>query len=259
MIKTATSKQAMDEKDAKTQILSLLKEADAFMDWLAVSRMDLLGKFVQKICPVGFWGEKSENNCVLSPENQEARPVYLTFDDGPSPETTPWLLELLSELEASATFFLIGKEAEKYPDLVCQIQKAGHAIGNHSYSHNFMPILSTGKIENEVGRTNRIISEICGEAPSIFRPPFGLMCPRTARVLTDNALHPVYWSEAPEDWAIPGADRVTRRVLMKMSPGSLIVLHEGPNLKEQTIAAAKEIIYRCKSANLNLAKVELRA
>ncbi|MBX9691396.1 MAG: polysaccharide deacetylase family protein, partial [Cyanobacteria bacterium] len=156
-------------------------------------------------------------------------------------------------------FFLIGKEAERYPELVEQIHKAGHSIGNHSYKHLFMPSLQSRELEREVQRTNEIIEDITGEQPTIFRPPYGLMCHRTAQVLTDRSMHPVYWTQAPEDWSVPGAHRVIRRVLMRLKPGSLIVLHEGPSLKSQTLSAAKEIIYRCKSEQLILEKVQLSA
>lgn len=239
-------------------LLAFLQDADACFDWISVHRMDLIRRIYQRIQPFGFWGEK-EAAPLAGQDDCSAGQVYLTFDDGPSPQTTPWLLELLEAEGVKASFFLIGKEAERYPELALEIKKAGHMIGNHSYSHMLMPALTTGKMEKEIERTNKIIEEICGEPPSIFRPPFGLMCPRTLQILSEREMHPIHWTEAPEDWERPGAKRVVRRVLMKMAAGSLIVLHEGPALKEQTIAATNELIYSCKSANLVLAKVKASA
>ena len=246
----------ISSKQSKT--LDLLKQADACIDWVTVHKMELLTAFSRFILPRGFWGDGHSINTSDHPDPSDSR-IYLTFDDGPSPHTTPWLLEMLEEEGIKASFFLIGKEAERYPELVEAIHNAGHSIGNHSYSHLFMPYLDKKNIENEVARANHIIEEITSEQPKIFRPPFGLMCHRTAQVLLDCSMHPVYWSQAPEDWSIPGAHRVIRRVLMKMKPGSLIVLHEGSVLKEQTIAAAKEIIYKAKSSRFILDKVQLRA
>lgn len=236
----------------------LLAQADACIDLFSVEKIDFITRMSRNVLPAGFWGDGHALNSVNHPELCNSR-AYLTFDDGPSPHTTPYLLEMLEEQGIQATFFLIGKEAERYPDLVKAIADAGHTIGNHSYSHLFLPGLSTKMIEREIERTNKEITEIIGEQPKIFRPPFGVMDGRAASALTERAMHPVYWSQAPEDWALPGAQRVVRRVLMKLAPGALIVLHEGKFLKQQTLLAAKEIIYRCKSSNLSLAKVELRA
>lgn len=243
-------------EDSKT--VQLLKQADACFDRLTVHKMDFLNLICRSILPRGFWGDRHNDNSAEHPQASESR-VYLTFDDGPSPETTPWILEMLEEEGIKASFFMIGKNAERYPELVEATAKAGHSIGNHSYGHLFMPGLLNKHIEHEIGRTNKIIEEITGEQPRIFRPPFGLMDHRAAQVLIDRSMHPVYWSQSPEDWAVPGAHRVVRRVAMGLKPGNLIVLHEGASLKEQTIAAAKEIIYRCKSSEFILEKVQLRA
>lgn len=236
----------------------LLKQADACFDWISVHKMEFVTRLAHRGMPGGFWGDGHAHNAFNHPETSASR-VYLTFDDGPSPETTPYLLELLEQEQMKASFFLIGKEIEKHADLVRKIADGGHSIGNHSYSHQFMPGLSAKQIEQEVEKTNKLVEDICGQRPKNFRPPYGYMDKKTADVLTDLSMHPVYWSQAPEDWSLPGAQAVVRRVLMRLTPGALIVLHEGKALREQTLMAAKEIIYRCKSSDLTLSKVELRA
>jgi len=240
------------------KVYELLQHADACLDLVSVHKMDLLTALGRTILPRGFWGDGHKHNISDHPQPSNSR-VYLTFDDGPSPHTTPFLLEMLEADGIKASFFLIGREAEKYPDLVKAIHEGGHSIGNHTYSHLYMPGLSSRELEAEIERTNSIIEDITGEKTRIFRPPFGHMDQRTAQVLTEREMHPVYWTQAPEDWAIPGAKRVVRRLQMRLKPGSLIVLHEGQNLKEQTLTAAKEIIYSCKKSELDLAKVQLRA
>ncbi|MBX9687565.1 MAG: polysaccharide deacetylase family protein [Candidatus Obscuribacterales bacterium] len=245
-------------KHLRKEQLKTLNNADAYLDWFSVQKMDFAGKLLQHILPGGFWGDGHEQNHCNHPEFSDCR-IYLTFDDGPSPATTPWLLELLEKESVKASFFLIGREAEKYPDLVEAIQKGGHSIGNHSYSHRFMPALKLAQIEKEIESTNRIITDSGAPTPTIFRPPYGLMDRRAKEVLKEHSMSAVYWSQAPEDWCSPGPARVVRRVLLGLKVGGLIVLHEGEGLKEQTFAAAKELIYKCKSAKLSLEKVELSA
>ena len=240
------------------KLVHLLKQADSCMDWLSNHRIDLVTRVSRPFLPSGFWGDGQRANSVSHPEAHSSR-VYLTFDDGPSPHTTPYLLEMLEKEGVKATFFLIGKEAERYPELVEAIVNGGHSIGNHSHSHLFMPGLSTKLMEREIERTNQCVEEITGHAPVLFRPPYGMMDQRTKAILSERSMHAVYWTQAPEDWTLPGSRSVVSRVLMKLSPGSLIVLHEGKILKQQTLTAANEIIYRCKSSELSLSKVELRA
>lgn len=228
--------------------MSLLRlitnEFDTYADKLAVARIDAVSSLLRRVQPAGFWGEHSSQR------------IFLTFDDGPSPETTQALLEMLEETGTKATFFVIGKEAEKYPELVEAIAKGGHSIGNHSYSHKYLPAQSTREIEQQVIRTNTIVREITGSQPDVFRPPYGMMDARVASCLGEQKLSAVYWTSAPEDWAVPGAHRVTRRVNFKLKGGGIIVLHEGKQLGKQTIQAAKQIIYSCRDKNFELHRVE---
>mgnify|MGYP003384617200 CR=1 FL=1 len=223
----------------------LTEQIDTYADRLSVARIDAVSSLLRAIQPSGFWGEAAGSS------------VFLTFDDGPSPHTTPALLEMLGEAGTKASFFLIGQEAAKYPELVKAIHKGGHAIGNHSYSHRYLPALRTRDIEFQISHTNEIISSITGVAPELFRAPFGMMDARAASCLNEHKLAPVYWTSAPEDWSIPGAERVLRRVDWKLKAGGIIVLHEGKGLGLQTVQAAKQIIYSCRDKNLVLDRVEL--
>ena len=239
-------------------VAKLLAKADACLDLISVHKIDFFSLILRAAMPPGFWGDRHTKNIACHPQKSEIR-VYLTFDDGPSPSTTPFLLEMLRQEKIQASFFLIGKAAEKYPHLVEAIHKDGHSIGNHSYKHLFMPALTSRQIENEIERTNCIIKDITGAQPQIFRPPYGFMDRRAAAALKARSMYPVYWTQAPEDWSIPGSARVIRRLSMRLAAGNVIVLHEGQFLEEQTMAAAKELIYRCKTAGFNLEKVQLSA
>ncbi len=236
---------------------SFLSSADELVDLLSVSKIDFLTRLGKQVLPEGFWGEVS-----LEAEGSEndLPVVYLTFDDGPDPRTTPYLLEVLEEANVKATFFLIGSQVARHPELVEQIARHGHELGNHSYNHCFMPMLLSRDLEKEIADTNERISEITGcPPPVLFRPPYGLMDQRAADCLKERSMKAVYWGSAPEDWSQPGSHRVIRRVMWRVSQGTLIVLHEGHLLGHQTAAAAKEIIYRCKNLGYRMAKVEMRA
>ncbi|MBP7864017.1 polysaccharide deacetylase family protein [bacterium] len=228
-------------------------------DSCIVARMAFLTKLAKCILPSGHWGGVDRRAGNQDPEQTSNSPLYLTFDDGPHPDTTPYLIELLEEAGVKATFFLIGKNVERYPDLVKQLHDAGHVIANHSYGHKFMPALKTSTIEREIVKTNDSIALITGGAPTLFRPPYGLMDMRAAACLREQQMTAVYWGSASEDWLLPGADRVVRRVMRCISPGLLIVLHEGALLKNQTVTAAKEIIYRSRDLGYQMQKVEVRA
>ena len=195
--------------------------------------------------PTGFWGESSDTIC--SGNDLAGKNLFLTFDDGPNPHTTTKLLEVLAEERVQASFFVIGSEVEKYPELVAQIAKGGHTLGNHSFNHNFLPGLSTKIIENEIYRTNNLIEEISGIHTKFFRPPYGIIDHRGAFFLKEAAMTIVYWGCMPEDWRPVGSSSVTKRVLRKLEAGTLIVLHEGSEIAEQTIESTRAIIHNARA------------
>jgi peptidoglycan-N-acetylglucosamine deacetylase len=221
--------------DARTTAISgmfdlIPTNLNIFDEW-SLMRMDFLKNLGQMILPPGHWEHDSA----------EAH-VYLTFDDGPSPDTTMQLLELLDIEQVSATFFLIGSHAAKHPQLVQAIAAQGHSIGSHSHSHKMMPLLSVREIEREIQRANTVLSEILGYTPKLFRPPYGLVDKRTADYLSELGMKIVYWGAVPEDWGKIGAHRVAQKVLRKLTDGTIVVLHEQSRIAEQTLGASKQII-----------------
>lgn len=121
--------------------------------------------------------------------------VMLTFDDGPHPETTPKILNLLKEQNVKATFFIIGKEAEKYPQLVKQINDEGHLIGNHSYSHsNFLPFFWSRKLKKDFKKAEGILKDITGKETVYIRPPFGATSPSYYKLLRKTSYKSIGWS-----------------------------------------------------------------
>jgi peptidoglycan/xylan/chitin deacetylase (PgdA/CDA1 family) len=158
--------------------------------------------------------------------------IALTFDDGPDPDVTPKVLEVLARHGAKATFFVVGQRAEQYPDLIRRIASEGHTIGSHTYAHahhfHFGP---TDRMRAEVERGQRAVEAITGARPTLFRPPQGLRTPFLRDVM---ALLPhlicVTWSARGLDAMGRTAERIVARLLPALQPGAIITLHDGGGL-----------------------------
>jgi peptidoglycan/xylan/chitin deacetylase (PgdA/CDA1 family) len=167
-------------------------------------------------------------------ERTAGKRIALTFDDGPNPEQTPRLLELLARHDAHATFFLIGKWAAREPALIRETVAAGHAIGNHTFAHPTMPAHGANRIREELRRCREAV-EASGETFStvdgamLMRPPYGRRRPGTLRTMRAEGYVPVTWSITGYDWrAHTTAKRITRRCL-HAGEGDIILLHDGSN------------------------------
>jgi peptidoglycan/xylan/chitin deacetylase (PgdA/CDA1 family) len=161
-----------------------------------------------------------------------AKMLALTYDDGPNPQQTPRLLELLARHDAKATFFLIGAWARREPALIREIVSAGHAIGNHTFTHPSMPAHGAGRIREELYRCREAVEE-SGErfstidGAALMRPPYGRRRPGTLRTMRAEGYVPVTWSVTGYDWrSHTTAQRITRRCL-RAKDGDIILLHDG--------------------------------
>jgi peptidoglycan/xylan/chitin deacetylase (PgdA/CDA1 family) len=204
-------------------------------DGFVLAKMDWLTFLCKCILPRGHWGEQKLGQ-------GEQPHLVLTFDDGPVPDTTNPLLDVLDEEQVKATFFVLGCRSQKYPELLAEISRRGHDLGNHSFSHQLMPIMSTKKIEQEIESTNKLIKDATGAEPILFRPPFGLIDQRAADYVKERSMKMVYWNNVSEDWLGIGEDRVVRRTIRRLHHGSMIVLHEGRRIADQTLGATRAII-----------------
>lgn len=153
--------------------------------------------------------------------------LVLTFDDGPDPLITPAILKILRDNRVRATFFLIGKKAEEYPELVRQIQGEGHEIGNHSYSHSYdLGFFSENKLLQDLRQCSEILNEIVSKKVTFFRPPFGVTNPRYARVVKQLGLISIGWSLRSMDTKIKSKDELLERITTKLNRGNIILLHD---------------------------------
>jgi len=153
--------------------------------------------------------------------------VALTFDDGPTPENTPQILEILKEYSVKATFFMVGQNIRRHREIARQVHTQGHAIGNHSYSHPVLVSERKGQIRREVLLTDRIIRQLIGKRPFIFRPPHGFKDPRVFNIAKELHYIIVSWSNMPEDWKDIEAQKIAERVLERAEPGDIVLLHDG--------------------------------
>ncbi len=154
--------------------------------------------------------------------------VALTFDDGPHPERTPKILDLLKKHDVRAAFFVTGKNAEKHPELIKRMVSEGHLVGNHTYSHSSrFPWMKEEKMREEIHWCDVAITRITGMHPTLFRPPFGVSNPTLARAV-------VPWHYTVAGWSVRSLDTVSRwprakvfeRVRRRLRPGSVVLLHD---------------------------------
>ena len=161
--------------------------------------------------------------------------IAMTFDDGPSSENTPRLLEMLKQRNIKATFFLIGQNAAANPDLVRRIFAEGHEIGNHSWTHPQLSKLSDDRVTTEITKTQDAIKNASGYTPALLRPPYGAITARQREWIENQfGLNIILWSVDPLDWKRPGASVITQRILSLVRPGAIILSHD---IHKQTIDA----------------------
>src|SRR3989440_920464 len=175
--------------------------------------------------------------------------VAITFDDGPDPRWTPKVLDILKAANVKAAFFLVGVNAERYPNLVRRVVNEGHEIGNHTYYHPNLALCWPEHIRVELNATQLLIETITGRATTLFRPPYAadtqpsqmseLMPLQIAQELSYLV---VLENIDPQDWAKPGADIILQRVKQQRRDGSIILLHDAGGDRSQTVTALPRIL-----------------
>lgn len=190
-------------------------------------------RFVQSLYPDYIWSLPSDS-----------KTLYLSFDDGPTPGITEFVLEQLKLYHAKATFFCIGKNICKNKDLFYQIQSEGHAIGNHTYNHLKGWETSLTSYVDSVARTKEVIEEILGEGdsffksePLLFRPPYGKIKSKQRKALLKKGYQIVMWDVLSLDWNVrERKEKVVENVIKNSKSGSIIVFHD-------SLKAAKNLKY----------------
>ena len=175
--------------------------------------------------------------CVMNEgEAVDGRKIAITFDDGPHPYYTEQLLDGLQERGAKATFFLMGKQAEAYPELVLRMQEEGHLIGNHTYSHLQLNKSNREAFKAELVKTNELLLEITGEETQYVRPPYGSWDKSFEKELT---MLPVLWTIDPMDWCSSDVSGIVGKVTRKAKENAIILMHDE---YKSSVTAALQIV-----------------
>jgi peptidoglycan/xylan/chitin deacetylase (PgdA/CDA1 family) len=174
-------------------------------------------------------------NLSRLPESAAARgEVALTFDDGPDPEVTPRVLDLLEEHGARATFFCIGRRARAYPEIVADIVRRGHPVENHTWSHpNGFACLPPGPMRRQIARAQEALAATAGCLPRYFRAPAGIRNPLLDPLLHAEGLTLVSWTRRGFDTMEREPERVTRRLLRNLAAGDVLLLHDGSAARDR--------------------------
>lgn len=198
------------------------------------------------------WGAFTPNaplfGRVVDGHGTPDRVIALTFDDGPSAETTPVVLEMLRTRKVKATFFVLGRHAEKHPEIVAAIRADGHEIASHGYDHALLTFAKSDDVTCTLARAETAISDASGSAPSqLFRAPHGFRNPFVHRAAEGRGYRVVGWTKGVWDTAKPGADKIVSRSVAGFRPGAILLLHDGDGSghgddRSQTAEAVPQIV-----------------
>jgi peptidoglycan-N-acetylglucosamine deacetylase len=201
----------------------------------------------QSMAPTGQWYGRTFTGLPRG-----TKQIALTYDDGPNDPHTLRLLEFLARHQVHATFFLIGRYVQQRPDIVRDIAKAGHAIGNHTFTHPLLIVKSASDIRRELSECNAALRDTLGQNTNLFRPPFGGRRPAVLRIARELGLEPIMWNVTGYDWNAPPAAQIEQSVAKQIRGGDVILLHDGGHKemgadRSQTVRATDLLLARYKS------------
>jgi peptidoglycan/xylan/chitin deacetylase (PgdA/CDA1 family) len=197
--------------------------------------------------------------CLARSDRDEGDKVLaLTFDDGPNPPWTGRILDVLESYDVPATFFCVGLHASAHTEEVARMAEAGHQVGNHTWSHPFLPDLSRPELAEQLERTDEALARSAAlPERRLFRPPYGSRTPEVLSWLETGHDHTVVlWDLDTRDWSMPGADAISRTVLEQARPGSIALFHDGGGDRSQTAEALPSVIEGLLERGYRFALVE---
>jgi peptidoglycan/xylan/chitin deacetylase (PgdA/CDA1 family) len=161
------------------------------------------------------------------PPGSGATAVALTFDDGPHPEGTPAVLEILARHGAQATFFLVGEQVQRHRALATEVAAAGHGIALHGYRHRNLMRVAPRALADDLLRAHALIAEVTGHAPTVYRPPYGIFSPAGLRIARREGWEPMLWSKWGKDWRrFTTPEKIAQRVTAGVVGGDVLLLHD---------------------------------
>jgi peptidoglycan/xylan/chitin deacetylase (PgdA/CDA1 family) len=210
----------------------------------------------QAMAPTGQWYGRTFTGLPRG-----TKLLALTYDDGPNDPHTMRLLEVLATHNVRATFFLIGRYVQQRPNIVREIVKAGHIIGNHTFTHPLLTFKSAAEVRKELTDCRSAIQDAVGEQSNLFRPPFGGRRPAVIRTARQLGLEPIMWSVTGYDWDAPPAVVIEKKVSSQIRGGDVILLHDGGHKqmgadRSQTVLATDHLITRYKSEGYDFVTIQ---
>jgi peptidoglycan-N-acetylglucosamine deacetylase len=201
----------------------------------------------QSMAPTGEWYGKT-----FSGLSRGTRQLALTYDDGPNEPHTLRLLEVLAKHEVHATFFLVGRYVQQQPAIVREIVKAGHSVGNHTFTHPLLTFKSAAEIRQQLSDCRSAIEDAVGKSSNLFRPPFGGRRPAVLRIARELGMETVMWNVTGFDWNVPPSEVIEQKVSKQIRGGDVILLHDGGHKqmgadRSQTVVATDRLVARYKS------------
>jgi len=209
----------------------------------------------QSMAPTGQWYGRT-----FAGLKRASKQIALTYDDGPNDPHTFKLLEVLARHEVHATFFMIGRYVRQRPDIVLDVSRTGHVIGNHTLTHSLLILESAAQTRTELVECRTALTDAVGKHSNLFRPPFGGRRPVTLRIARDLGLETVMWNVTGYDWNAPSAAYVEKKVMGQMRGGDVILLHDGGHRamgadRGPTVIATDNLIRRYKDQGFQFVTV----
>src|SRR5438309_4625221 len=201
----------------------------------------------QSMAPTGQWYGRTFTSLARG-----TKQLALTYDDGPNDPHTMRVLEVLAKHNVRATFFLIGRYVQQRPEIVREVVKAGHVIGNHTFTHPLLTFKSSAEVRKELTDCRSAIQDAVGKHSSLFRPPFGGRRPAVLRIARELGLEPIMWNVTGYDWNAPSAAVIEKKVSSQIRGGDVILLHDGDHRqmgadRSQTVLATDRLLDRYKT------------
>ncbi|SEG70221.1 Peptidoglycan/xylan/chitin deacetylase, PgdA/CDA1 family [Thermomonospora echinospora] len=187
----------------------------------------------------------------LGPDpDRPPRALALTIDDGPHPQYTPQILDLLAEHQVTATFFVVGEMVREYPLLTRRIVEAGHQICNHTMTHpSPFNLIGARRIHREIAEAHARVAQVTGVVPKFFRAPGGAWSRQVMEETAEYGMIPIGWEVDPSDWRRPGVGRI-KRALLDSEEGAIMLCHDGGGDRSQTVAALRQVLPRLKKRGM---------
>jgi peptidoglycan-N-acetylglucosamine deacetylase len=182
--------------------------------------------------------------------------IAITFDDGPNPIYTPQILDIFSEVNGKATFFMIGEQIERFPEIAKKALELGHEIGNHTFTHPKLSQLSREECFEEIKQTETLIKELVGGKSVVFRPPYLDFNDEIVSVLSQMG-YPMIGAINMEakDWEMPGVEFILEKTRYCVKDGSILIFHDGYGDRSQTVEAVRTLVSELTSLGYKLVTV----